>query len=245
MASFYKPSPSSSEISMAHDSVQILQQRIHVLQKTFSNQSNDFWHRINVILRRGLITMDTNEARPTVLLLVSSPQVTYSMNCLAQHVGSAYLVNSTLPLISISGNDLAGLSGEETKMRLDNLLNSQMAGVKGPAAVVSRIDVLPPEAMLIFYKYCDHESAQYPSALLVFTLLHQTNFDQALARSSLSSQQLSRFQEEVEITMRTHLLGNYLNEDKFGGLWSRIGINVLPVITEEKIQNEGCPVVNW
>uniref|UniRef100_UPI00358F41DB torsin-1A-interacting protein 2-like isoform X2 n=1 Tax=Myxine glutinosa TaxID=7769 RepID=UPI00358F41DB len=239
----YNPLPSSSESSKADQLLLSLQRRIHALQKSFPNQSHDFWHRIHVILRRALKASPA-EARPTVLLLASGPQATYSMNCLAQHVGSAYLVNNSLPPISISGNDFGGLSGEETKMRLDNLLNSQMSGVERPAAVVSRIDVLPPQATLIFYKYCDHESAQYPSALLVFTIRHKAILDEALARTSLSSQMLTRFQEEVELSLRARLLGVNFDEDKFGGLWSRIGINVLPVITEEKIHNEGCPAVN-
>lgn len=125
------------------------------------------------------------------------------------------------------------------KLDLDNNLRKAFEGDQ-PAAVIHRLEELPPSSTLIFYRYCDHENAAYKDPLLAFTVLLPR--DEVGLEFSIS---------QVEEMAHTHIQQKFLTPDqpdtfdrmdvdKLSGLWSRISHLILPVSMEEHMENGGC-----
>ena len=125
------------------------------------------------------------------------------------------------------------------KLDLDNQLREAFEGDK-PAAVIHRLEELPPSSSLIFYRYCDHENATFKHPLLAFTVL----LPQDAVGPEISINQ-------VEELVHSHIHKKFLTSDqpdtfdrmdvdKLSGLWSRISHLILPVNMEEHIERGGC-----
>ena len=125
------------------------------------------------------------------------------------------------------------------KLDLDNQLREAFEGDK-PAAVIHRLEELPPSSTLIFYRYCDHENAAFKHPLLAFTVL----LPQDAVGPEISINQ-------VEELVHSHIHKKFLTSDqpdtfdrmdvdKLSGLWSRISHLILPVNMEEHIERGGC-----
>uniref|UniRef100_A0A3Q2C8T3 Torsin-1A-interacting protein 1/2 AAA+ activator domain-containing protein n=1 Tax=Cyprinodon variegatus TaxID=28743 RepID=A0A3Q2C8T3_CYPVA len=149
---------------------------------------------------------------------------------LEKHLGTA---DPTEPVSLILA---AGRKAEGTLRSLAQDLASTYSFALN-AAVIHRFEELPPGSTLIFYRYCDHETAAYKQVFILLTVL--------LPQDEISSDlSLKDVEETVLNYVQTKLVGstsdasfNEMDNNKFRGLWSRISHVVLPVVSEEVKQD--------
>ena len=125
------------------------------------------------------------------------------------------------------------------KLDLDNQLREAFEGDK-PAAVIHRLEELPPSSTLIFYRYCDHENAAFKHPLLAFTvLLPQDAVGPEISINQVEELVHSYIQLKSLIPDQPDT-SDKMDVNKLSGLWSRISHLVLHVNIEEDIEKGGC-----
>ncbi|CAN9500493.1 unnamed protein product [Ophioblennius macclurei] len=211
-------------------------EHLKTLESSYPHQRYELWHRSKIHLEKHLKTKEPTE--PVSLIFVAGRSAEKTLRCLALDVASSFSFALNASVHSIDGVAQAGYDGDEVKLDIDNQLQAAFEGEK-PAAVIHRLEELPPSSTLIFYRYCDHESAAYKDVFLLFTVL--------LPHDEISS---DRSLTEVEEMVQDHLLKklvdssqtgfNKMDTDKFSGLWSRISHLILPVASEEEMEKKGC-----
>ncbi|XP_043986313.1 torsin-1A-interacting protein 1-like isoform X2 [Gambusia affinis] len=205
------------------------------LQSQFPSQREELWKRTQIHLGKHLKTAEPTE--PVSLILVAGLKAERTLLCLARGLASTYTSALNGSALLIDGPSKAGQDSGKVKLDVDNQLKAAFEGDK-PAAIIHRFEELPPGSTLIFYRYCDHESAAYKQAFLLFTAL--------LPQDEVSSE-LSL--KEVEELVQSHVEAKLVDStgkasfdemdiDKFGGLWSRISHVILPVVSE--VKQEEC-----
>ncbi|XP_072294873.1 torsin-1A-interacting protein 1-like [Eucyclogobius newberryi] len=235
----YVPTLQTSKEGSAHSSRSVdpglFVEELSRVAMRFPSQHPELWRRSQIHLQKHLDTPHPTE--PVSLVLTAGLAAEKTLYCLAHNIASAFSSAVNASVIVIDGASQANLDSDRVKMDIDSQLKAAFGGEE-LAAVVHRFEELPPDSTLIFYRYCDHETAAYKQAFLLFTVL--LSAEDPSARPSLN---------EVEEMVRDHIeerfVGNEtafnkMDADKFSGLWSRIAHLILPVAYEDVIEQKGC-----
>ncbi|CAG01431.1 unnamed protein product [Tetraodon nigroviridis] len=211
--------------------------QLALLEAQFPSQRPELWKRSRIHLAKHLKTAQPTE--PVSLIFSAGLRAEQTLRCLAQGLAASFSSALNASVLYIDGAATAGKDSDQVKLDIDTQLRAAFEGDQ-PAAVIHRLEQLPPGATLIFYRYCDHENAAYKRALLLFTVL--------LPQEEVRDEQsLIEVEESVQDFLRERLVDsnnqvgfNGMNGDKFGGLWSRISHLILPVVWEKETEQEGC-----
>ncbi|XP_055020910.1 torsin-1A-interacting protein 2 isoform X2 [Boleophthalmus pectinirostris] len=201
----------------------------------FPSQRPELWKRSQIHLQKHLDTPHPTE--PVSLVLTAGLRAKETLQCLAQNIASAFSSAFNTSAVVINGESKANMDSDQVKMDIDSQLKAAF-GSDNVAAVIHRFEELPPGSTLIFYRYCDHETAAFKRAFLLFTVL--------LSVEDLSTQQsLKEVEEMVRDHVEERFVGketafNKMDADKFSGLWSRIAHLILPVAYEDEKEQKGC-----
>ncbi|XP_047199213.1 torsin-1A-interacting protein 2-like isoform X1 [Hippoglossus stenolepis] len=211
--------------------------QLSLLEAQFPSQRPELWKRSKIHLGKHLRTAQPTE--PVSLIFTAGRSAERTLHCLAQGLASAFSSVIKTSVLQIDGASKANQDSDEVKLDIDSQLKEAFEGDK-PVAIIHRLEELPPGSTLIFYRYCDHESAAYKQVFLLFTVL--------LPQDEVSSEHsLKDVDEMVQDYLRERLVGssnqtsfNEMDNNKYGGLWSRISHLVLPVVSEKEVEKRGC-----
>lgn len=207
--------------------------RLSLLQSRFPSQQDELWKRTKIHLENHL--KKDNPPAPVSLILVAGLKAEKTLQCLAQSLASTYSSVRHGSFLLIDGATKAGQDSDGVKLDIDKQLQAAFEGDK-PAAIIHHFEELPPDSTIIFYRYCDHETAAYKQAFLLFTvLLPQDEISSNLSLKEVEELVYHHLEDKfVKSTSKASF--NEMDIDKFGGLWSRISHVVLPVVPELKLQ---------
>uniref|UniRef100_A0A1A7WYS0 Torsin A interacting protein 2 n=1 Tax=Iconisemion striatum TaxID=60296 RepID=A0A1A7WYS0_9TELE len=213
-------------------------ERLLLLKAQFPSQRDDVWIRGRIHLEKHLKSAHPTE--PVSLMFAAGVKAERTLRCLANGLASTYSSALNASVLHLDGQSKVGQNSDEVKLDIDNQLRAAFEGDK-PVAVIHRFEELPPGSTQIFYRYCDHETAAYKQVFLLFTVV--------LPQDEISSElSLKEVEENVrdytvdKLVSSTNNSGyNQMDNDKFSGLWSRISHLVLPVVSENGIEQGGCP----
>lgn len=209
---------------------------LSLLEAQFPNQRPELWKRSRIHLEKHLKTADPTE--PVSLLLTAGLKAERTLHCLAQGLASSFSSAVNTSVLHIDGASKVGQDSDQVKLDIDEQLQAAFKGDKH-VAVIHRFEELPPGSTLIFYRYCDHEHAAFKQVFLLFTVL--------LPQDEVGVElNLKDVEERVQDYVQKRLVGstsqtafNKMDNNKFGGLWSRISHLILPVVSEE-VELKGC-----
>ncbi|XP_053325956.1 torsin-1A-interacting protein 1-like [Spea bombifrons] len=214
--------------------VKAFQEQFKVLQSLYPTQSGDLWKRSRKILELHLQKLNENK-QPAIILLTAARDAEKTLLCLSRQLAKAYSNSRNSSYTVIAGTHQDFQDSEEAKHLIDDNLSSAFQSTSS-AAVLHRLELLPPGSLLILYKYCDHENAAFKNVALVLTvLLEEPQLESGIALTTL--------EEKVRDYLNNKFLGSgpsgtkshkEMDVDKFGGVWSRIAHVVLPVLPESK-----------
>nr|XP_020462751.1 torsin-1A-interacting protein 2-like isoform X1 [Monopterus albus]XP_020462752.1 torsin-1A-interacting protein 2-like isoform X1 [Monopterus albus] len=233
---FFKPE-SPPQISDVHQ-IDIFLEQMKNVQTQFPTQRAELWNRSRIHLQRHFQTAQPTE--PVSLILTAGLQAERTLHCLAQGLASAFSSALNASVLHIDGASKADQDSDEVKLDIDLQLQAAFAGDK-PVAVVHRFEELPPGSTLIFYRYCDHENAAYKKTFLIFTvLLSEEENIPAKIHLSVVEEMVDDYLKKKFLSHSHPVSFDKMDLDKYSGLWSRISHLILPVATEERIEQEGC-----
>ncbi|CAL8269078.1 unnamed protein product [Arctogadus glacialis] len=211
------------------------------LQSQFPGQRLELWKRSRIHLERHL--RNARPTEPVSLILVAGRRAERTLDCLARGLAAAFSAAHNASVLHIDGAAAAGRDSDRVKMDIDSALQGAFGGGGDrPAAVIHRLEELPPGSTLIFYRYCDHENAAFKQVFLAFTVL--------LPQDHVETQQsLKDVEEIVQDYIAKRFVGSgsleafdRMDADKLSGLWSRISHLVLPVAAESQVELNGCGI---
>lgn len=224
----------SAQSSRSADSGMFVEELSRV-ELRFPSQRPELWKRSKIHLQKHLDLSHPTE--PVSMILTAGVRAQKTLLCLARSIASAFSSALNSSVVVTDGASLSNLNSDQVKMNIDTQLKAAFGGDK-LAAVVHRFEELPPGSTLIFYRYCDHETAAFKRAFILFTVL--------LSEEDLSAQQtLKEVEEQVRDYVEGRFVGtetafNQMDADKFSGLWSRVAHLILPVAYEDEVEQKGC-----
>ncbi|XP_071511228.1 torsin-1A-interacting protein 1-like [Diadema antillarum] len=202
-----------------------LMQRMTNLKKRFLSMNKMAW---NVIGGSSMahVTEDMNPDNPVVLLLVGHPGADTDVRALASQVADMYagvfaVHHDASDIAHIEGARLAGQSGDDAKLSLDEQLKSGLSGCS-KVALVNDFDKVPPCSAILFHAYCDNDSAPYKDAVIILTMM----LKEALGNTDFR-------EKSTDEAIRSHLEKRWtkcpeeIPPDKTEAMLSRVANNVV------------------
>ncbi|KAG8436792.1 hypothetical protein GDO86_007756, partial [Hymenochirus boettgeri] len=208
------------------------------LRDLFPGQNEALWLRSQKILQKHLNKSQPLE--PATIILTAAHDGKNTLYCLSNGLAQAYSRSVSSSWVVIDGPSKATIDSNTTKLHIDETLTSNFNSTCR-AAVLHRIEELPPGSLVILHKYCDHENAIFKNVALVITVL--------LEKATLNSEfSLIELEEQVKDYLWEKFIspniGNShseMNGDKLSGIWSRISHLVLPVFPVDSLEKGSCP----
>ncbi|XP_063284390.1 torsin-1A-interacting protein 1-like isoform X2 [Pelobates fuscus] len=211
--------------------VKAFQEWIGELRSLYPGQSENLWRRSQRMFEKHLNKSHPDE--PAIILLTAAQDAEKTLFCVGKQFAKAYSNSRKGNYTMINGVLTKFSNSEEAKLSIDHTL-SEGFGNTSKAALLHQIETLPPDSLLILYKYCDHENSAFKDVALVLTvLLPDFTLDPEIKLNALE-EKVRDFLKDTFIGTETVKSHDQMDIDKLSGIWSRIAHAVLPVFPESE-----------